>query len=388
MLGRPRRVAASQGRFGSFGSLLRKLRQDLHFHSSAALSKKAGLSLNYVSILERGDARPTTATVRRLAAALQLDDQEEAELLKAAKLAGEPERVQAAIAGPRLWRHLPGILLNEVNHDPLALFGPEAEELTVDLARGIGSLLGWLALVKAPPTPARRKRVQAAASRVFEWSLRLAREHPNLGWSDHTAAYNAASALPVIWRNELFGRRETTARLAAMVRHWMYSFRGPRGRACVDVRLKDQDLNYDYSFYQATPEMILNVHDAMVAYELWTVLELARALGRAPPESAQEFQLGVQLSPYNGDLYFLLTAAAAPTETEQRARADHKLFDDIHETAMSVDLALRLFKVPDLAARVLERSQAEVEAALRTVAPIVGGLSVRFPPPALPTPKS
>ncbi|MCK4343299.1 MAG: helix-turn-helix transcriptional regulator [Phycisphaerae bacterium] len=48
---------------------------------AAALSRLAGLSDNYISILERDDARPKSATVGRIADALQLTSHERAELI-------------------------------------------------------------------------------------------------------------------------------------------------------------------------------------------------------------------------------------------------------------------------------------------------------------------
>jgi len=339
-------------------------------------------------MFERGEVRPRWRTAERLADALNLAGIERDEFLRQVDAAGKPSRVQAAIAGPTLWRHLPTILLNDVEHDPVALFGPDDEELTVDLARGIGSLLGWLVFAKAWPVRAERKRVQLAATRIFHRCLELAREYPNLGWSNETAAYNVASALPVLWRNELFGRRPTTVRSAALIHRWSYSRRGPRGSPCLDVLLKDQVLDHDYSFNQAGPEMVANVHDSMVAYRLWIDLELTRSLGHPPPESVQQFRLALQLGPSNADVDLLLRAAAAPEEIEQDTPENLKYFWQIRESAMRVDLALRLFKLPDLAARALQHSQAEIEKALWALVPIVGGLSVRFRsscPPCPPT---
>jgi transcriptional regulator with XRE-family HTH domain len=103
-------------RFEAFGKWLKSQRLARGIRSAAVLSKRAGLSTNYVSILERGEFRaPAPDTVERLAKAMGMSPTEHMDFLRRATLAGEPESVQAALTaapfpGVVLWKHLPHAL--------------------------------------------------------------------------------------------------------------------------------------------------------------------------------------------------------------------------------------------------------------------------------------
>jgi transcriptional regulator with XRE-family HTH domain len=388
---RPRSPTASKalGRYRTFGALLQALRRGRGFLSAAALSKRAGLSTNYVSILERGEARPKSDTVRRLADALALEPADRARLFSEAKLAGEPTEVGQAIyeryeypavPGLVLWKHLPAALFS-VAHDDIVLFDLTAEDLVADLVRALGSLLGWLRLRAAAPGRAQLRRLRTVAHRAFDQSLHLPEVVPNLGpINPMRAACDAASVLPRAWRNELFSRRDTTARLVLPLRKWAYFPRGFRGPPRLGAWLRDERLNSAYSFSYVVPEFVINAHDALVANRLWSLLDLTSAFGVTGP-SAQEYDLTTQLSPYNGDVFKLqhvqpdivAMGSCAPGAAEQR--------DALRDAAERVDLALRVYDLPDLAQRVLPVPRAEVEAALTRAVDLVGGLSVRFPGP-------
>lgn len=89
----------SQGPGGGFGERLRALRKAAAL-TQEELAERAGLTANGVSALERGTrTRPYPHTVRALAQALSLDEDERNDLLAAAR-GGEPEAADALPAPP------------------------------------------------------------------------------------------------------------------------------------------------------------------------------------------------------------------------------------------------------------------------------------------------
>jgi transcriptional regulator with XRE-family HTH domain len=93
--GRGSRRDASPERGGSFGARLRRLRQAAGL-TQEELAARAGLTAHAIGVLERGERkRPYPHTVRSLADALQLSDDERASLFSAV-----PTRGDAAQAAP------------------------------------------------------------------------------------------------------------------------------------------------------------------------------------------------------------------------------------------------------------------------------------------------
>jgi len=68
------------------------------------------------------------------------------------------------------------------------------------------------------------------------------------------------------------------------------------------------------------------------------------------------------------------------------ARIGAWLRDALRAAAERLDLALRLYDLPELAISVLECPRPDLEAALRLAVEHVGGLSARFPGPPIPPP--
>lgn len=379
------------------GSWLRRERLKRGFSSAAALSRNARIALAHAASIERGSFCPTWRTAARLADALHLRGPEREEFFCLVDAAGKPTAVgeaiyeryaRPAVPGLVLWKHLPAALFS-VEHDDIALFDLTADDLVADLVRALGPLLGWLHLRNREPRAAQLRRLRTAAKRAFDQSLHLPQVVPNVGPITPTrAACDAASVLPRAWRNELFARRQSTARLVLPLRKWAYFPRGSRGLARVGAWLRDGELNIAYSFSYLTVDPIINVHDALVADRLWSLLDLASAFG-VTGRSTQEYDLAVQLSPYNGDLFTLLSARADDPTIAGDAAGAWERRDELRAAAERVDLAVRLYELPDLAQRVLKTPRAEVEAALTRAVDLVAGLSARFPgPPIGPLPST
>jgi transcriptional regulator with XRE-family HTH domain len=91
---------ASRNGAPSFGRLLRRHREDTGL-TQEALAARSGLSVNAISMLERGRRiRPRPITVRLLADALELDDADRAALMAAAQ-AEAPAAAEPAMTRPR-----------------------------------------------------------------------------------------------------------------------------------------------------------------------------------------------------------------------------------------------------------------------------------------------
>jgi len=378
------------------GSWLRRERLKRGFSSAAALSRKARIALAHAASIERGSFCPTWRTAARLAGALHLCGPEREEFFCLVDAAGKPTAVEETIyeryvrepvPGVVLWKHLPAALFS-VEHDDIVLFDLTADDLVADVVRALGSLLAWVHLRNREPGSTQFRRLRTAAKRAFDQSLHLPEVVPVLGPINPTrAACDAASVLPRAWRNELFARRQTTARLVLPLRKWAYHPRGFPAPARVGAWLRDERLNMAYSFTRLTVETIINVHDSLVADRLWSLLNLTSTFG-VTGQSAQEYDLAMQLTPHNGDLFTLLRARADdPTIAGDAADAWERR-DELRAAAERVDLALRLYELPDLAQRVLQVPRAEVEAGLTRAVDLVGGISARFPGPPIGRPPS
>src|SRR5579884_1674396 len=85
----------------SFGEKLRQLREDAGL-TQEELAERAGLSVQAVGALERGDrTRPYPQTVRSLATALELDDAAHAALMVTLPRRGEGDGSNATATGSR-----------------------------------------------------------------------------------------------------------------------------------------------------------------------------------------------------------------------------------------------------------------------------------------------
>lgn len=147
-----------QERYRDLGRAIRKLRINKGIDTAQELSRLAGLARNYVSVLERGEYRPTWKTMAQIADALKLSPVERAGLFQRADLADKPAEVRESTAVPipvasgiTLWKHFPGLLF-QVPHfcAPSCMVYPDV--IFPELIRATGALLSWIALKINPPT--------------------------------------------------------------------------------------------------------------------------------------------------------------------------------------------------------------------------------------------
>lgn len=371
--------------------------------SAYALSLQAGLGPNYVHYLERVGKRPDPSKLAAICRALELGDRDIAELRRLAGIEADSllhlAGIEESLAARALWRYLPGLLF-EVRHDELVLFDHAADDVVADLPRALGALLGWLALLNEPPRKTQTARLRRTAEAAFDTSMKLPSRIPTLGPATPArAAGDAASALPRAWRDDLFAKRATASRVSNWLRYWSYRPCQHDQPALIGARLKDDQLDQLYSFGSASVEWSMNVHDALIAVRLWELLDLAALFGvQMPPvRSAQEHDLVNALAAPAGDIYTLLHTPAdqvaldaEPPPAEVAAwRRWRDAQTDYRMAAEHVDLALRLYELPSLAARVLRTFRPaqtdapvprdELERALARAADLAGGISPRFP---------
>jgi hypothetical protein len=382
-------------RYAITAGWLKRKRQERGFPSAVALGRAASLTISHASILERGDVQPRPETFRRLAKALKLTPVEQSEFRNVIAADGAP-RDRSSL---QLWTYLPACLLT-IEHDGSTLFELFADGWLVDAVRGAGSLLGWLGLLSKPPTRQQISRMRAAALRVFDASSRRAGTYQ--GNPAALGARDAASLLPVVWRNELFARPEATLRLVSLLSKWVYVPRPFRSSAAFGLWFQDQSLNLAYSVDSASVDTLRDIHDAMLAHRLWLDLELTAACGVAGESHQQR-----QLARFGGRVGEIQTLLSGPDDLIRSRFAPGSALDrlspgelamhkelawlEYRAAAERLDLAFRLYELPDLAASVLRYPQPDsaesprplprnvLESALAKARDLVGGFSVRFP---------
>lgn len=363
----------------ALAKLVRERRAALGLRSAASLARKAGLSVNYISILERGERLPRWDTVETLADALELQGAARGEFFRAVDSAGKPKSARLALTGlpfPGLavWKTLPHRLLSIHDRSEICLLDRSADQLVADLVCGFGPLLAWLALSRGSVSRARRAHLRTAAERAFNASGMLTALYPNRAPAGPGLAFNeAASFLPLAWRDELFRDERETARLTRLLKSWDYSPR-PSVPSRLSVRLRDAALDQTYCVNYAQAERIAIVHDAMIAHRLWSELGLTTVFGTAAA-SAQQSDLAALLSRDIPDVLGITQERVAIAWKT----ADSEERDRLYAATQHVDLAVRLYELPDLAAQVLPYPRDTIEAALTLAANELGGLSPRFP---------
>jgi len=359
---------SAMARFAEFGDLLRRLREP-RFRSAAALSKAVGLSTNYVSILERGEARPRSETVERLIRGLKLTAVDADKLRRAARLAGEPEAVRWASAGPAIpnlaiWKHLPELLFR-VEHGDVATWELAFDDMLGHVVPALSSALAWLTLCKRPPTRRQTDRLRQAARTAFDASYesfraQLPSDDPGL------AVMDAASILPRAWRNELFAEQRSAAKVVRLLKSWSYYPEGwQRGPARLGAHFKDPEIEQRCRFEDVPADSVYRVHDAMVAHRLRTTLGLADPLGRSI-ESQQEWELKRVAARLWDEFHEALDAVKAKRDSDNLPVSTR-----LGYARERVKLALRLYELPDLAGKVLPCSKDELLGALAAAAEVL-----------------
>lgn len=186
--------------------------------SCAALARRAKLSVNYVSMLERGDRRPRWETATTLAKALNLDDAGTAHFFRLIDAGGKPESVRKATSSEPLpigsvWRNVPALVLS-VAERPLD--NVDADEAIGNGVPVLASAAAWARItidgVPSASIDPMRKRAQAYHDRML---LRA-------GISGGTIYPLLLFAFGVLLKNDLFGTPNSARKNIRLIESWNY----------------------------------------------------------------------------------------------------------------------------------------------------------------------
>jgi transcriptional regulator with XRE-family HTH domain len=267
---------------------IRRRREALGVRSALGLARKAGLSINYVSMVERGERLPRWKTAEKLAAALELRGPDRDEFFNLVDQVGKPASAREAAAGVALpglvlWRHLPYLLYQLPS--PAQPFRADflPDEILFNVVRAAGSTLAWAALCLSPPDEEQRATLRARylahESRAIEHLL-----GEGLVSGDdlpHAAAAIAAECLPHLWRRILFAERRSAARWAGLLRSWQCEPAGlADDHALVALGFRDAEHEEHFGFFLINPDTVCQCHDVLVATRLAVDLELLRDVPR------------------------------------------------------------------------------------------------------------
>jgi transcriptional regulator with XRE-family HTH domain len=266
------------GRFDELGKWLQRERRSAGFKSAAGLAKQAGLSYNYISIVERGELRPKGDTVERIADALGLLAEKRSEFHRLAKTVGESSSVRDALStlpvpGLATWSSLAPALLRapRSTYPPIPILTDDAYARAVQSAAG---LLAWVALDRHRVSTGDRKSLAAKVGSAIDT---LKRERG----SDVQASI--ALLLPALWRDLVFSESDRTTALVRLLECWFYAddwlFPGP----AVSFGFMNQRMGRMYTTLAASPADVCEAHAALTAFRLWADLAIDGLIGPLPP---------------------------------------------------------------------------------------------------------
>jgi transcriptional regulator with XRE-family HTH domain len=252
-------------RYKELGDFVKEERTAAGFASAAALAQRAGLSYNYVSILERGTLKPKPATVEALSDALGLSAAKREQFHRLAVTAGQPESVKAVapplIPGAVVLRNLSAaIFAVEHQSDPP---GAEsfADTLLFATIQPISAVLAWIELSERP------KLTQAALRQVSDaWTKMHSVVYSAVGYADNHVM--RARALVSTWRTDVFGSQRRAAALAGRLRRWKYHL------SSTSLRLDfgDADDQRRFGIASAQAMVVAELHEAMMTHALCRIL--------------------------------------------------------------------------------------------------------------------
>ncbi len=342
--------------------------------SAMALARKAGLSVNYVSVFERGERLPRWDTARKICEALEVTLPEQQEFFRLVDLAGKPPIAQQLTlglghlgVGIAAWHYLPR-LLEEVEHSLIHPSMLSSDVLLFDVVGGLASSLAWLALIMKGATRTQCDTMTAFARKRFELASDFTELYPR-AFGTRNASHgviDTASALPSIWRDQAFASPGSSAKLTRLLHRWSYEPRAFTVHARLSVHFKAVLTEKKYGFIQQWPTLVSKTHEAMIARYLWNILELDTHVGPYKP-SLQELDLTVLLRSCAREIPLESDIASPPVDT-LRYQAERGLAgldfvqmpepvslpgvtDRQHNwfvAARSLDFAVRLFEVPQL----------------------------------------
>lgn len=376
----------------AFGVHLRRKRQERGFPSARAFALHARLSDSHVGKFERGEYRPRWKTAQRLIKALRLTTQERDEFTRLWATAGTPRAAQAAagglpIPGLSMWKHLPGLLFQTVQHGEPELWTYDPDAVLNDVVRGAASLLTWASLRQTGPDESESDQLRRLAETAFRRSLEHAKILAGAGWSEQDAAADAMSILPSVRRAQVFSSARSTRALVGLIDWWQYDggllpedlFAEPTLTIMFKPSTSDR-----LSLSVIPVDLVVDAHEALIAHRLWRDLGLA---DRLPLAGLCRQARRLNLSESIAFLFEREPADFVPlAPTPPRSRAAPRTVGG--EIAALLDgmtafnhycragFALRLWEVPELAAELFTRSYEDVVrcfAARRAPATVIPG---------------
>lgn len=266
------------GTYQELGTWIRNQRIAKGIRSAAALSRKAGLSTNYISIIERGEARPRWDTAELIAQALGLSEDERTAFFRVVDAADKPQVVWEAASGAPvpglvIWSWLPRLLWS-VPHKEVTPWYGDPDEVLVDVVRSAASLLSWVALAESGVSPEQEASLLKLESHAKAAAATLRPPVYASGglWLEDEpcgAAYLWVT-LPQSWKRVLLSSESTARDLVAHLAEWHYQPASPHlwQNPAVSFTFHDSRLEGIYGISVISPMDVIRLHDTMIAYRL------------------------------------------------------------------------------------------------------------------------
>jgi transcriptional regulator with XRE-family HTH domain len=369
-----------------------------------ALARKAGLSVNYVSILERGERLPRWETAGKLARALELAGADRDRFFRLIDATSKPGAAQAATVGPPipdlvLWKHLPADLY-AVKHRFLRWRATAPDDIASDAVRTAGSLLGYIAAATAELSRPERDRIlELAAATIRERDRDTAPRAAPMAPAD-VAVLADPGILCHAWRRYVFADARRRAAAVRELTEWSYREEPGFGEAgLLSFSFRRPALADRYNVALVSAPSVVELHDAMLAHRLWDFLHLGESRGgmassvfvRWLPQSLVDAIRWVLVEFTPEKLRRSLRTEASADDAEHVF--NEPLARELFKLTRIVRMGLRAFEVSSLGALVFESlvptASRWAQRAKRVLGPSLGMvLDLTRPGGGLPPPES
>lgn len=287
----------------SFGEFLRNLRRQLGL-SAADVSRKAGLSPSYVSVIESGKAIPKPATIHKLADAFGLTAGERAELERLASIK-RPATKAVAVPGVAIWKHLPTEIFG-VNNNISDVY--ITDDVLPDCVRFFSGLLACVALHRGLLTDDRRSAILSLVSPAIDEERDVvdALGGREMSW------HRLRRRMVLAWRQALFADVDTTRLIVTELEHWDYQRFGPSGGAQFSAYFRDKTIDRLFGELLVPWRPLTFVYDYFASAWLLSVPALRDRLASFAPSA-----LAALAGADSSDVRFVLCAAHEAVRVDQ-----------------------------------------------------------------------
>lgn len=247
------------------------------------LSRRAGFSINYVRMIEKGIFSPQPDAVEKLAEALELTGEERTAFFRSYDSSRTPKTIRDAagrepVPGLALWSWLPPLLWAVPHREVTPLYA-DPDQVLIDVVRSAASLLSWVALADRGPTARHKSQLlklqadaQAAAPTV---TPRIVVSGGVFIEDEPDPEAFVWVALPRYWRQILLGSERTARDLVGRLARWDYQppTKAAPLRRALSFDFKDAQLQSRYGVRCIAPRDVATLHDAMVTWRLLEALD-------------------------------------------------------------------------------------------------------------------